>query len=111
MFTHYSSARKVAVFAIAPSTTVGGDVECREVKGVCRYVDLPAGSYARLTMRSADGSVISRRLDVVSIRTLPLAGNADAMPRATTLDTAKCLLKGLQSLTAGLPSISVDACG
>lgn len=108
MFVHYSQTRDVAVFAIAPSTTVAGDVECRKVKGVCRYVDIPAGSYARLRMRAADGSVISRRLDVVSIR--HLSGAEDPMPRATSLETATCLLKGLLKLPASLPSIPVDAC-
>ncbi len=110
MFTHLSTTRDVAVFAIAPSTEVAGDVDCRKVKGVCRYVDIPAGSYARLRMRAANGSLISRRLDVVRIRRLPLAGNEDARPRATTLDTAKCLLRGLLKLPSSLPSISVDAC-
>jgi hypothetical protein len=110
MFMGYSTARDAAVFAIAPSTEVAGDVGCRKVKGVCRYVDIPAGSYARLRLHNADRSVISRRLDVVSIRTLPLAGNEHAMPRVTTLGTAKCLLKGLLTLSASLPSISANAC-
>lgn len=108
MFSHYSEARDVAVFAIAPSTSVAGDVDCREVKGVCRYVDIPAGSYARLRLRDTSGTLISRRLDVVSIR--HLAGADDPMPRATSLDTARCLLKGLLRLPASLPSISADAC-
>jgi hypothetical protein len=108
MFVNYDAARNVAVFAIAPSTTVAGDVGCRKVKGVCRYVDLPAGSYARLRLHNADGSVISRRLDVVSIRTLP--GEEDAMPRATSLETASCLLRRLQKLSTSVQSISFDAC-
>lgn len=110
MFVRYSPTRDVAVFAIAPSTKVDGDVSCRKVKNVCRYVDIPAGSYARLRLLGSDGSVISRRLDVVSIRHLPLAGNEDAMPLATTGATASCLLKGLLRLPASLPSISFDAC-
>jgi hypothetical protein len=32
------------------------------------------------------------------------------MPRATSLETATCLLKGLLKLPASLPSIPVDAC-
>ena len=108
IFVNYNKDRDVAVFAIAPSTTVAGDVECRKVKGVCRYVDIPAGSYARLRLHNADGSVISRRLDVVHVRTLP--GKEDAMPRATSLDTASCLLKRLQKLSASVQSISFDAC-
>lgn len=110
MFVHYSKARDVAVFAVAPSTQVSGDVSCRKVRNVCRYVDIPAGSYARLTLRDSDGTYISRRLDVASIRHLPLVGNEDAMPRATTSATANCLLKGLLKLPASLPSISFDAC-
>ena len=43
MFVGYSAARNAAVFAVAPSTQVSG-VKCRKVKGVCRYVDLPAGA-------------------------------------------------------------------
>ncbi len=108
MFVGYSSKRNVAVFAVAPSTKVKGDVKCRMVKGVCRYVDLPAGSYARLVLKDLDGKLISRRLDVVSIRTL--AGKEDAAPRENSLDTATCLLKGLLKLTPSVPSITSDAC-
>lgn len=110
MFVHYSAARDVAVFAIAPSTTVAGDVSCRKVKNVCRYVDIPAGAYARLRLRGSDGTLVSRRLDVVSIRHLPLAGNEDAMPLVTPTATASCLLKGLLKLSVSVPSISFDAC-
>jgi hypothetical protein len=110
MFVHYSATRHVAVFAIAPSTVVRGPVKCREVAGVCRYVDIPEGSYARLTVRAADGSVRSRRLDVVSVREVPLAGNEPPATSATTLDTATCLLKGLLQLPANLPSIASNAC-
>jgi hypothetical protein len=108
MFVGYSSKRNVAVFAVAPSTQVKGDVECRTIKGVCRYVDIPAGKYARLVLRDLDGKAVSRRLDVVSIRTL--AGNEDAAPRENALGTATCLLKGLLKLTPYAPSIASDAC-
>jgi hypothetical protein len=65
VFVKYSPAHHKAVFAINPTTTVGGDVDCRSIDGVCSYVDIPAGSYARLTFTLSDGSRVSRRLDVV----------------------------------------------
>jgi hypothetical protein len=108
MFVRYSAARDMAVFAIAPSTTVGGDVGCRKVKGVCRYVDIPAGSYARLTLRAEDGSYISRRLDVVQIR--HLEGTPQEAQRANTLSAATCLLKSLLKLPVSVASIAADAC-
>jgi hypothetical protein len=67
VFVKYSPKRDKAVFAIAPSTLVTGDVDCRRKEGVCRYVDIPAGSYARLTMLGDDGSLVTRRLDVVRV--------------------------------------------
>jgi hypothetical protein len=108
IFVGYSSKRNVAVFAVAPSTQVKGDVECRTIKGVCRYVDLPEGKYARLVLRGVDGELVSRRLDVVDIRTL--AGKEDTFPRENPLETATCLLKGLLRLTPNAPSIASDAC-
>jgi hypothetical protein len=111
MFVKYSPARHKAVFAIAPSTKVDGDVTCRRVLGVCRYVDIPAGSYARLTLRGENGRYLSRRLDVVSIRHMPLEGNATASVRTTPLATATCLIKSLLALPAVVPSISSDSCG
>ena len=65
IFIKYSPTRHKAIFSIAPTTTVGGDVDCRAVDGVCSYVDIPVGSYARLTFSLSDGSRVSRRLDVV----------------------------------------------
>jgi hypothetical protein len=108
MFVHYSAAHDKAVFAIAPSTTVGGDVGCRKFKGVCRYVDIPAGSYVRLTLRAEDGSYLSRRLDVVQIR--HLGGTPQQSQRANTLTAAICLLKSLLKLPVSVPSISTDVC-
>lgn len=108
MFVHYSAKRHVAVFAVAPSTEVKGDVECREVKGVCRYVDLPAGSYARLVLKDLDGKLVSRRLDVVSVR--KVRGADDPAPREQPLGTATCLLKRLLKLAPAVTSITSDAC-
>ena len=109
MFVGYSQTRNAAVFAVAPSTQVKG-ITCRKVKSVCRYVDIPAGSYARLALRGEDGQLVSRRLDVVSIRHLPEAPVSPASARTTSLPAAKCLLKSLLSLTAIAPSLPVDAC-
>jgi hypothetical protein len=67
VFVKYSPARHKAIFAIDPSTTVRGDVDCRRIDGLCRYVDIPAGKYARLTFVADDGSRVSRRLDVVRV--------------------------------------------
>lgn len=117
MFVKYSPARNKAVFAIAPSTQVSGDVACRLKDGLCRYVDIPAGKSVRLTLRGSDGSIISRRLDVVSIRRVTeataaaTAPSAIAVPKTTNaLATATCMLKSLLALPAILPSLSVDAC-
>lgn len=67
VFMKWSPKRKKAVFAIDPTTIVTGPVACRRKEGVCRYVDIPAGSYARLTWLGANGSFVTRRLDVVKI--------------------------------------------
>jgi hypothetical protein len=67
VFVKYSHSRHKAVFAIDPSTTVRGDVDCRRIDGLCRYVDIPAGKYARLTFVNDGGSRVGRRLDVVRV--------------------------------------------
>jgi hypothetical protein len=109
MFVGYSAVRNAAVFAVAPSTRITG-VTCREVKHVCRYVDLPAGAHARLTLRGENGSAVSRRLDVVRIRHLLKVTGSKASARMTTMTAAKCLLKGLLALPVTAPSISTDSC-
>jgi hypothetical protein len=115
MFVKYSPARHKAVFAIAPSTVVKGDVKCRRKEGVCRYVDIPAGKHVRLYTRTARGTLVSRRLDVVSIERVPATAAAVTAPapapRTTPLSQATCLLKSLLALPSViLPSISVAAC-
>lgn len=68
VFVKWSPNRKKAVFAIPATTIVSGDVDCRRKEGVCRYVDIPVGKYARLTWLTADGnSYVTRRLDVVHV--------------------------------------------
>jgi hypothetical protein len=114
IFVKYSPSRDKAVFAVAPSTKVSGDAKCRRKAGVCRYVDLAEGQHVRLSMRTSDGSVVSRRLDVVRVHRAPAPIAAATAPAATPLSTplseATCLLKRLLSLSPILPSISVDAC-
>jgi len=115
MFVKYSPARDKAVFAIAPSTVVSGDVKCRRKEGVCRFVDIPEGKHVRLTTRTAKGAVVSRRLDVVSIekvtKTAAAVATPTPAPRTTPLAEATCLLKNLLALPSVIfPSISVDAC-
>jgi hypothetical protein len=116
MFVKYSPARSAAVFAVAPSTKVSG-LDCRRKEGVCRYVDIPAGKSVLLTLRGKDGSIISRRLDVVSIKRVSEATAAATVPSAIAKPTstnalaeATCMLKSLLALPAILPSLSVDAC-
>jgi len=66
VFVKWSPNRKKAVFAIPATTIVSGDIDCRRKEGVCRYVDIPVGKYARLTWLTEDGgSYVTRRLDVV----------------------------------------------
>jgi hypothetical protein len=108
MFVGYSETRNAATFAVAPSTQVKG-MACRKVNGVCRYVDIPAGGYARLVLQAEDGSLISRRLDVVNIRHLT-ADSSGASARTTSLPAANCLLHGLLKLTPIAHSIPADAC-
>jgi hypothetical protein len=67
VFVKYSPSRHKAIFAIDPSTTVRGAIHCRRIDGLCRYVDIPAGRYARLIFVNDDGSRVSRRLDVVRV--------------------------------------------
>jgi hypothetical protein len=109
MFIRYSAVRNAAVFAIAPSTKVSG-VSCRKVKKVCRYVDVPVGGHARLSLVGRDGLVVSRRIDVVRVRHMPKIAGSTASARMTTLPAAKCLLQSLLSLSATAPSISTDSC-
>lgn len=68
VFVKYSPEHDTAVFAISPRTIVSGDVECRHEAGLCRYVEIPPGSHARLTMPADDGSLVTRRLDVVRVK-------------------------------------------
>jgi hypothetical protein len=112
VFVKYSPNRHKAVFAISPSTLVTGDVECRRKAGLCRYVDLAAGKHARLSWRMPDGTVVSRRLDVVRIdRAVASGPNANAAAQASSASAnGSCLLGKLLRLGADGRPVSRDAC-
>jgi hypothetical protein len=108
IFVKYSPARDKAVFAIAPSTVVTGNVVCRDKEGVCRYVDIAVGKHVRLATSAADGTLVSSRLDVVRIDRAP---QPDATPAADSAPAnGSCLLSKLLTLTTEDPPLSRDAC-
>jgi hypothetical protein len=67
VFVKYSHSRHKAVFAVRATTGVHGDIRCRRIDGICRYVEIPVGRYVRFTFVNADGSRVSRRMDVVRV--------------------------------------------
>lgn len=102
IFVKYSPARDKAVFAVAPGTMITGPVRCRRKLGVCRYLDIPAGSYARLHVREADGTLVNRRLDVDAIRRRSHRAVLAASRRARSSARATCLLEQmLEQRTTG----------
>lgn len=109
VFVKYSPSRRKAIFAVAPGVLVTGPVSCRRVAGVCRYVDIPAGSFARLTVVTPSRTVVRRRLDVVRI---DLDGTGDTTAAAAANDGGEraCLLRKLKALDPGDPLIDRDAC-
>jgi len=109
VFVKYSPSRDKAVFAVAPGVLVSGPVKCRRVNGVCRYVDIPAGSYARLTTLTPDRIVVHRRLDVDRIgRNGADAGTTAAAARDHSQNA--CLLGKLKAMKVGAAPIDRDAC-
>ena len=106
IFVKYSPNRDKAVFAIAPSTHVSGDVECRRKPNLCRYVDVRVGEHVRLTTLTAGRKLVSRRLDVMRIDRSPPAGGS---ARTAPADGA-CLLGKLLALGAKDPPLAADAC-
>jgi hypothetical protein len=109
VFVKYSPSRHKAVFAVAPGLVITGPVRCRRLDGVCRYLDIPAGSYARLTMVTPGRVVVKRRLDVVRITN---GGNGSATTATVANDRgeAVCLLAKLRAQKAGAAPIDRDAC-
>ncbi len=109
VFVKYSPSRGKAVFAISPNVLVSGPVKCRRIEGVCRYVDIPSGSYARLTMLTPDRIVVHRRLDVVKIHR-GSTGTTTAAVAAESRGKNECLLSKLRGLRPGGAAIDRDAC-
>ena len=109
IFVKHSPRRHKAVFAIAPNTLVAGDITCRRKNGVCRYVDIPPGRGVRLTTLAADGSLITRRLDVVQTRSASQKRPATAVARRAASD-GSCLLGKLLRLSADDAPLAGDAC-
>jgi hypothetical protein len=108
VFVKYSPKRNRAVFAVAPGLLVTGPVKCRRLEGVCRYVDIPNGSFARLTTVTRDRIVVSRRLDVAAIHRGAKAGTTAVA--ASDAGTNGCLLRELKSMKPGDALFGRDAC-
>jgi hypothetical protein len=108
VFVKYSPSLNKAVFAVAPGLIITGPVKCREVKGVCRYLDIPAGSFARLTMITTDRIVVRRRLDVTRIHHGVVTGTT-AVAAADRSENA-CLLNLLRTVKQGAAPIDRAAC-
>lgn len=108
VFVKYSPSRKKATFAVAPSVLVTGPVKCRQQDGVCRYVDIPAGSHVRLTTLSSTRNIVSRRLDVV--RTKQRSSSSTRVTAASNAGERACLLRKLQAQKAGDAPLERDAC-
>ena len=109
VFVKYSPTRNKAVFAVSPDLVVSGPVKCRTLNGVCRYVDIPAGSYARLTMLTADRILVTRRLDVARINH-GASGSATTAVAAGDRSENACLLGKLRALKPGGTPIDRVAC-
>lgn len=109
MFVKYSPSRAKAVFAVAPGIHISGPVKCRVADGACRYLDIPAGSYARLTLLTAKREVVRRRLDVVRIKHASTSGSTSATA-ASEDNVSTCLLRKLVMMKPGAALLSHDAC-
>ncbi len=109
IFVKYSPKRDKAVFAIAPSTLVTGDIECRRKQDLCRYVDIPAGKSVRLTTLASDGSLVTRRLAVERIGRSP-SGGATAAAASSAPANGACLLGRLLTMGAHVAPLAADAC-
>ena len=109
VFVKYSPGRHKAVFAVAPGIVVSGPTKCRREHGVCRYLDIAAGSYAGLAM-SVSGTIVHRRLDVVRIDSTPTPDTTTAIA-AKPGDENACLLHKLQAQAPTDAPVDRDACG
>jgi hypothetical protein len=108
VFVKYSPVRKAAVFAVAPGLHISGDTKCRVSNGACRYVDLPAGSHAWLTMVTPNRTIVSRRLDVVHIKRRS-PGTTRALS-ASARSEAGCLARKLVAMERGDALLGRNAC-
>lgn len=108
VFVKYSPGRHKAVFAVAPGIVVSGPTKCRREHGVCRYLDIAAGSYAGLAM-GASGTIVRRRLDVVGIDSTP-ASAASTATAAKNENVNGCLLRKLQAQTPTDAPVDRGAC-
>jgi hypothetical protein len=108
VFVKYSPGRHKAVFAVAPGIVVSGPTKCRREHGVCRYLDIAAGSYAGLAM-SVSGTIAHRRLDVLGIDSTP-ASVASTATTAKDENVNGCLLRKLQAQTPTDAPVDRGAC-
>ena len=106
MFVRYSPSRKKAIFAVAPGLHISGPVSCRVENDVCRYIDIPVGSHAWLTMITANRTVVKRRLDVVRARSVSAGRTSNA---AVSAESA-CLMGKLTAMKPGDGLLRRDAC-
>jgi hypothetical protein len=109
LFVRYSPSRHRAIFAVAPGLHISGPNRCRVVNNVCRYLDIAAGSHARLTTILDNRSVVSRRLDVVHTRTRNASAGTRAAAAGAGADGA-CLLRKLRAMVPGDALLDRDAC-
>jgi hypothetical protein len=109
VFVKYSTSRKKAIFAVAPNLYISGPVKCRVENGVCRYLDIPVGSHARLAIITENRSVVSRRLDVVRAKALTSSNTTTATAAGASTDAA-CLLGKLVAMKPGDALLGRDAC-
>ncbi|MEJ7826154.1 MAG: hypothetical protein WKF48_12030 [Solirubrobacteraceae bacterium] len=105
VFVKYSPSRKKAIFAVAPGLHITGPASSRVTDNV-RYVDIPVGSHAWLTMVTANRTIVKRRLDVVRTRSV---SSAKAIPAAVSAESA-CLLGKLSAMKPGDRFLDRDAC-
>ena len=110
VFVKYSPNRRKAVFAVAPGIHVSGPVTCRVENGVCRYLDIPAGSYVRLTMLTAKREVVRRRLDVEHITRRTGSQTTTAAAAASASDASVCFLHKLEAMKPGSALVDRNAC-
>lgn len=108
VFVKYSASKKKAVFAVAPGLHISGPTNCRVEDGVCKYLDIKAGSYARISMVTESKAVVSRRLDVV--HTKARAAGTMKATAASGRNEAACLVGKLVAMKPGDKLVDRDAC-